>query len=99
MVWFREAGTGIKSCYMDTNSFIVYIKTEHIYIWCWNEIDTSNYKLDKTLPTIFHLIGLMKDELGEEVMAEFAALRPKMFSYLGDSSENPKNNKSDSTRK
>ena len=39
----------------------------------------------------------MKDELGEEVMAEFAALRPKMFSYLGDSSENPKNNKSDST--
>ena len=99
MVWFHEAGTGRKSCYMDTNSFIVCIKTEHIYIWCRNEIDTSNYKLDKTLPTIFHLIGLMKDESGEKVMAEFAALRPKMFSYLGDSSENPKNNKSDSTWK
>ena len=39
----------------------------------------------------------MKDESGEKVMAEFAALRPKMFSYLGDSGENPKNNKSDST--
>ena len=30
------------------------------------------------------MIGLMKDELGGKIMAEFAALRPKTYSYLKD---------------
>ena len=28
------------------------------------------------------IIGLMKDELGGEIMAKFVALRPKTYSYL-----------------
>ena len=28
------------------------------------------------------VIGLMKDELSEDIMKEFMALRPKMHSYL-----------------
>ena len=30
------------------------------------------------------MIGLMKDELGGKIMAEFSALRPKKYSYLMD---------------
>ena len=34
------------------------------------------------LPLRFYAIGLMKDELGGKVMAEFAALIPEILSYL-----------------
>ena len=30
------------------------------------------------------VIGLMKDELGEKIMTELFALRPKTYSYLMD---------------
>ena len=30
------------------------------------------------------VIGLMEDELGEKIMIEFVALRPKTYSYLKD---------------
>ena len=30
------------------------------------------------------VIGLMEDELGEKIMIEFVALRPKTYSYLID---------------
>ena len=36
------------------------------------------------------VIGLMKDELGEKIMTEFAALRPKVYSYLIDDGKNDK---------
>ena len=36
------------------------------------------------------MIGLKKDELGGKVMAEFAALRPKTYSYLMNDSNNDK---------
>ena len=34
------------------------------------------------------MIGLMKDELGETIMAEFVGLRPKICSYLIDDGNN-----------
>ena len=40
------------------------------------------------------MIELMKDELGEKIMAEFSALRPKTLSYLKD-----KNDKKDKKAK
>ena len=35
-------------------------------------------------------IGLMKDELGGNIMTEFAALRPNTYSYLMDDGNNDK---------
>ena len=47
-------GEKAKSCYMDTDNFIVYIKTEDIYSDIAKDVetrlDTSNYKLDRPLP-------------------------------------------------
>ena len=36
------------------------------------------------------VIGLMKDELGGQVMKEFAGLRAKAYSYLKDSNDEDK---------
>ena len=57
---------------MDTDSFIVYIKTEGIYVNIVKDVetrfDTSNYELDRSLPKIKNkkVIGLMKDESEEK---------------------------------
>ena len=82
---------------MDTDSFIVYIKTDDIYKGIAEDVetkfDTSNYELDKLLPKIKNkkVIGLMKDELGEKIMKEFVGLRAKTYSYLiDDGSEDKK---------
>ena len=39
-------------------------------------------------------IGLMKNELGEKVIIEFTALRPKIYSYLIDGGDGNKKAKS-----
>ena len=43
-----------KKSYMDTDSLIVYPKTENIYVnvakYVETKIDTSNYELDRPLP-------------------------------------------------
>ena len=77
----------IKFCYMDTDSFVYDIKTEDFYKDIAGDVearfDTSGYVDDRPLPTGKNkkVIGLMKDELGGEVMKEFISLRPKMYSY------------------
>ena len=44
----------VKLCYMDTDSFIMHIKTEDFYKDIADDvekvIDTSNYEVDKPLP-------------------------------------------------
>ena len=83
-------GDNVKLCYMDTNSFIMHIKTEDFYKDVANDIekrfDTSNYEVNRPLPTGKNkkVIGLMKGELGGKIMTEFVALRPKPYSYLTD---------------
>ena len=84
---------------MDTDSFIVYIKTDD----CYKDIaedfetrfDTSSYGLDRTLPKekIRKVIGLMKDELGQKIMTKFVALRAKAYSYLIDDCSEDKKGK------
>ena len=89
----------IKLCYMDTDSFIIYIKTEDVYENMADNVekrfDTSNYKVNRPLPTGKNkkVIGLMKDELGGKIMIEFAAFRPKTYSYLVDDSNSDKKTK------
>ena len=83
-------GNNVKLCYMDTDSFIMSIKTEDFYQDIANDVekrfDTSNYEVDRPLPTGKNkkVVGLMKDALGRRVITEFVALRPKTYSYLTD---------------
>ena len=50
----RKYGERAKLCYMDTDSFIVYIKTDDIYKDIAEDVetrfDTWNYELDRPLP-------------------------------------------------
>ena len=72
-----------KLCYMDTDSFIINIKTEDFYEDIADDVeetfDTSNYEVNRPLSTGKNkkVIGLMKDELGGKIRTEFLALRPK----------------------
>ena len=60
-----------------------------------NIFDISNYELDRPLPKGRNkkIIGLIKHELDGKVMAEFATLRPKTYSYLTDDSDENKKSK------
>ena len=68
-----------KLCYMDTDSFLVYIKTDDKDIPedVLTRFDTSNYELDRPLPKEKNkkVAVLKKDELGGKVMRKFVGLR------------------------
>ena len=87
---------GVKSCYMDTDSFIMNIKTNDFYkdiaSDVENRFDTSNYEVNRPLPTGKNkkIIGLMKDELGGKIITEFVTLRPKTHSFLTDDGKEDK---------
>ena len=89
----------VKLCYMDTDSFVMNIKTEDFYQDITNNVekrfDTSNYEVNRPLPTGKNkkVIGLMKNELGGGIITEFVALRPKTYSYLTDDCKENKNAK------
>ena len=89
---------------MDTDSFIINIKTGNFYEDIANDaekrFDTSNYEVNKPLSTRKNKKGirLMKDELGGKIMTEFAARRPKTYSYLMDDGENDKKGKETEVR-
>ena len=77
----------VKLCYMDTDSFIMNINTNDFYKDIFdvdNRFDTSNYEVKRPLVMGKNkkVIGLMKDELGGEIITEFIALRPKTYSYV-----------------
>ena len=92
-------GNNVKFCYMDTDSFIMSIKTEDFYKDIANDVekrfDTSSYEVDRPLSTGKNkkVIGLMKDELGGKIITEFVALRPKTYSYLTDDYKEDKKSK------
>ena len=89
-------GEKAKLCYMDTDSFIAYIKTNDIYKDIAKDVetrfDTSNYELERPLPKGKYkkVIGLMKDELGEKLMTKFVGLKVKTYSYLIDDGSDDK---------
>ena len=75
---------------MDTDSFIMHIKTEDFYKDIADVVekkyDTSNYTVERPLPVGKNkkVIGMMKDELGGKIMKEYIGLRYKCYSYLTD---------------
>ena len=88
-----------KLCYMGTDSFVVDVKRDDSYKNIAEDVetrfDTSNFELDRALAKGKNkrVIGLMKDELGGQIMTKFAGLRAKTSSYLiDDGSENKKEN-------
>ena len=74
-----------KLCHMDTDSFIINIKTEDFYEDIVDDVEkrfgTSDHEANRSLPTgkNKNVIGLMKDELEGKIMTEFVALRPKTY--------------------
>ena len=95
--WFDyekpKYGENAKLCYMDTVSFIVPVKTDDIYKDIAQDnktrFDASNFEIYRPLPKGKNkkVIGLMKDELGGQIMKEFVGLRPKTYSYLKDNND------------
>ena len=89
-------GQEAELCYMDTDSFIVHIKTWNIYADIAKDVetifDTSNYELERPLlkGKNKNIIGLMKDDLGGKLITELGALRPKIYIYLIDDSDKNK---------
>ena len=86
----------VRLCYMDTDSFVMHIKTNDFYkdiaSDVENKFDTSNYEVNRPLPTGKNkkVIGLMKDELGGKIITEFVTLRPKTYSFLTDDGKQDK---------
>ena len=86
----------VKLCYMDTDSFVMNVKTKYFYKDISSDVDkrfdTSNYEVNRPLPTGKNkkVIGLMKDELGGKIITEFVTLRPKTYSYLTDDGKKDK---------
>ena len=77
-------GDNIKLCYMDTDSFIIHIKTEDFYEDIANDVekrfDTSNYEVNRPLPTGKNkkvkmnkpiYLGLSIPEISKTLMYEF----------------------------
>ena len=95
----------VKLCYMDTDSFIMNIKTNDFYkniaSDVENRFDASNYEVNtsetsalacRPLPTGKNkkVTGLMKDELGGKIITEFVTLKPKTYSFLTDDGKEDK---------
>ena len=79
-----------------TDNFIAHVKTDDIYKDIAEDVETrfdnSNFEIEIPLPKGKNkkLIGLMKDELGGQIMKEFFGLRAKTYSYLKDSNDEDK---------
>ena len=85
-------GDRAKLCYTDTDSFIIYIKSEDFFEDISNDVEkwfqTSNYNendkrplpvgMNKKVPDLF------KNELGGKIITEVVALRLKTYAYLMD---------------
>ena len=77
----------IELCYMDTDSFIIYVETDDFHEDTSNDVnkwfDTSNYSKDINRPLEKgkneKAIGKFKDELGDFIMREFFAHRTKTY--------------------
>ena len=85
-------GGKARLCYMDTDIFVIHIKTEDFYKDISNDVerwfDTSNYDKNDNRPLPIgknkKVVGMSKDELGGKITTEFCALRANAYSFLID---------------
>ena len=74
-----------KLCYTDTDSFIIYIKTED-FADDAERFDTSNYEEYDKRPLPIGMnkkeIGIFKEKLGGKIMKGICGLRAKTYAYL-----------------
>ena len=84
-----------KLCFMDTDSFIIYIKSEDFYEDI--QSDKSDYDEDDKKPLAIgknkKVIGLFKDESGGKIIKEFAGPRTKIYTCLIDGNTEHKKTK------
>ena len=88
----------IELCYIDTDSFIIYVETDDFYKDISNDVnkwfDTINYSKD--INTCLEkgknkkVIGKFKDELGGLIMREFCAHTAKTYAYRLDNNDEVK---------
>ena len=85
-------GDRAKLCYMDADSFVIYIRTEDFFKDISNDVerwfDTFNYDKNNKRPLPIGMNkkvpGLFKDELGGKIITEVVLIRPKTYTYLID---------------
>ena len=95
-------GDKARLCYIDTDSFIMHLKTEDFYKDIADGVescfDTSNYDKNDNRPLSIgknkKVIGKIKDELGGKIMTEFCELREKAYAYKKDDDSDTKKAKS-----
>ena len=89
-------GDKARALYMDTDRFVINIKTKDFYNDIANDVekwfDTSKYDKNDKRPLPIRIngkvIGKFKDELEGKIMIEFCALRAKAYAYkLSDDTE------------
>ena len=83
----------VKLCYMDTDSFIMNLKTNDFYKDISNDVENSFENRPLPMGKNKKVIGLMKDELGRKIITKFVTLRPKTYSYLTDDGKEDKKDK------
>ena len=91
-------GDDVKLLFTDTDSLCYEIKTEDFYRDITPDVhrmfDTSNYSKDhrSKIPTGVNkkVIGMFKDECGGKQILEFVGLRPKLYSYKVENTEEQK---------
>ena len=76
--------------YTDTDSVIIHVRTEDLYEDMEKNMDvydTSNFDICNPLYSNHNrkVVGKFKDEQGRKLMTAFVGLRPKMYSYTGES--------------
>ena len=76
-----------KLCYTDTDSFVIYIKTND-FADDAERFDTSNYEEYDKRPLPIGMnkkeIGIFKEKLGGKIMKGICGLRAKTYAYLMD---------------
>ena len=79
----------VELCYMDTDSFVMKIKTDDFYKDISNDVekwfDTSNFDANDNRPLPIgknkKVIGKFKNKLGGKIICEFCSLKAKTYAF------------------